>query len=143
MRWRVQESMYRLLVVVVGLLAAACVTEPETACNAGEFPAVCTTIRGIVADPSGAPLQGFNVGPRYSVEECVCTTVYGQTDGEGRYSFRIGRVVGVSPEESWPDTLALFVAVGHPAEGWIDSVRASVVFGPADIVHEVDIVLDR
>lgn len=141
MVWGIQKS--TMLFVFLGLLASACVTEPETGCNAGEFPAVCTTIRGTVEDSSGTRLRGFNVGPRYSVEECVCTTVYGETDTEGRYSLRIARAVGVRPEESWPDTIALFVAVGRPAEGWIDSVRAMVVFAPTATVHEVDIVLDR
>lgn len=143
MRWTVWESMYRRLFFVVGFLPAACATEPEVGCYTGEFPAVCATVRGTVADSSGTSLHGFNVGPRYSVEECLCTTEYGQTDGEGRYSFRIAQTVGADPEESWPDTLALFVAVGHPTEGWIDSVRTMAVFGPTAIVHDVDIVLDR
>ncbi len=131
----------RVLVALVGgTLSGSCVTEPGAFCDTHEGPEVCVRIHGTVSDPSGTPLQGYWIGPRYSIDPCVCTTVYTQTDSEGGYSFWISRMVGLDPEgEVWPDTVAMFVSVRPPGKEWHERVRTDVVFGAPTIAHELNI----
>lgn len=127
--------------VVTAITGGACFLGPEEGCNAGEFAGICAIMQGTVTDATGVPLPGITVGPRYIVDNC-CTTNYGSTDTRGTYSFRIARVIGINPEAA-QDTVTIYVAAGHPDEGWIDSVLTVVTFAAPSITHEVNLVLTR
>lgn len=129
-----------LLPLLACLALAGCgIFGPDEAdCVAGEFPAMCATIRGVVTDSAGMPLKDIVVGPRYIVDEWV-STVYSTTDERGHYSFTIERTLGIDPSGVDPDTLTLFVGASRVNEGWLDSVQAFVRFGRPAVINEVDL----
>ena len=122
------------------VLTAACdlVVAEDEGCYAGEFPARCAVVEGVVTDSAGVRLSGITTGPRFIADDC-CATTYTSTDASGRYSLRIIRpVLRFDPSE---DTLTLFVGAARAGEGWIDSVMTFIDFTDPEFVHEVNLIV--
>jgi hypothetical protein len=120
-------------------VAGACVQSYEFG-NYG-----CAEIVGTVVNEQQQPLPGISVGPVHLPDRGAFNTVYSDSDGNGRFKFRIMRFT--APETS-PDTVSLYVRAADPRSAGVniparvrDSVLVNVTLAPVGRVPTPAVVV--